>query len=65
VGLFETLDFDERLREMIYLGENLDRLRGECLASRKLSPLLADGARKVLAGVTSVVEVLRVTREKS
>ncbi len=63
VGLFETLELDETLREMIYREENLDLLRARCLATQKLSPLVRDGARKVLEGATSVVEVLRVTRQ--
>ncbi len=64
VGLFETLELDEPLREMIYRGENLDLLRARALATHKLAPLITDGGEKVLAGATSVVEVLRVTRQK-
>ena len=62
LGLFEVLEMDDALRELTYRGEHQDAIRKAALASNRLRPLLADGARKVLAGKTSVSEVLRVTR---
>ncbi len=62
LGLFEVLEMDDSLREMTYRGEGQEAVRRAALASGRARPLLADGARKVLAGETSVTEVLRVTR---
>jgi type II secretory ATPase GspE/PulE/Tfp pilus assembly ATPase PilB-like protein len=53
---------DDVLRDMTFKGASLEQVRTTALASRKLKPLIADGARKVLAGVTHPTEVLRVTR---
>jgi type II secretory ATPase GspE/PulE/Tfp pilus assembly ATPase PilB-like protein len=62
VGVFETMEMDDVLRDMTFKGASLEQVRTTALASRKLKPLIADGARKVLAGVTHPTEVLRVTR---
>ncbi len=62
LGVFEVLEMDEVLREMTFRGASLEEVRATALASRRLRPLLADGARKVAAGSTTVTEVLRVTR---
>jgi type IV pilus assembly protein PilB len=62
MGLFEMLEMDEILRDMTFRGVSLDALRKTALSSGKLTPLLHDGARKVLAGSTSVPEIMRVTR---
>jgi type IV pilus assembly protein PilB len=62
LGVFEVMEMDDVLRDMTFRGAGLDEVRDAALASHKLRPLLADGARKVLAGSTTVTEVLRVTR---
>ncbi len=62
LGLFEVLELDEVLREMTFRGASLEEVRATALASRRLRPLIVDGARKVAAGSTTVSEVLRVTR---
>jgi type IV pilus assembly protein PilB len=62
VALYERLELDADLREQCFRRAPLEELRRQALASGALSPLLKDGARKVLAGVTSVPEVLRVSR---
>ena len=61
VGLFELLELDADLREATFRGESLEAIRERALAAGLLQPLLRAGARKVLAGETSVNEVLRVT----
>jgi type II secretory ATPase GspE/PulE/Tfp pilus assembly ATPase PilB-like protein len=61
-GLFEVLELDEALRELTFRGAGLDEVRKLATSTHRLRPLLADGARKVLAGSTTVTEVLRVTR---
>jgi type II secretory ATPase GspE/PulE/Tfp pilus assembly ATPase PilB-like protein len=62
VAVFETLEMDTGMREDAFHGASLDELRSRGLSSGALRPLMTDGARKVLAGTTSVAEILRVTR---
>ena len=60
-GIYELVLVDDTLREMIH-----DRAAEQLLErhARKSTPgIRADGWRKVLAGDTSIEEVLRVTRE--
>jgi general secretion pathway protein E len=54
--------FDEQLRTMIH---NQDSEQDMTRHARKLGPSIRDdGLRKVLEGVTTLEEVLRVTREE-
>jgi type IV pilus assembly protein PilB len=62
LGLFETLDLDEHLREMVFRGVSLEELRAAALSTRRLTPLIVDGGAKVVQGLTTTTEVLRVTR---
>jgi type IV pilus assembly protein PilB len=61
LGLFELMTMDSTLREMTFRGESTTALRRCAQGSGGMSTLLEDGATKVLAGVTSVDEILRVT----
>ncbi|GIX32529.1 MAG: type II secretion system protein E [Lysobacterales bacterium] len=60
-GIYELLEIDEGARRLIHDGASeaqiLAQLRPRCPS------ILADGWQKCLAGITSVEEVLRVTRE--
>jgi type IV pilus assembly protein PilB len=62
VALFEHLEMDQNLRELCFRGASLEEIRSHALASGALSGLVADGARKVVRGQTSLQEVMRVTR---
>jgi type IV pilus assembly protein PilB len=62
VALFELLEMDAAVRDLTFKGESLDLIRQTAAASGNLRGLLADGARKVLRGDTSTVEVMRVVR---
>ncbi len=62
VALYEYLEMDETLRELCFRRASLEELRDQALSSGALNPLIRDGARKALAGITSLPEVLRVTR---
>ncbi len=61
-GLYELLTVDDPLRRLIHdnAGEHLIRQHAE---SHGMKTLRSDGLRWVLAGETSIEEVLRVTRE--
>ncbi|MBI5853137.1 MAG: type II/IV secretion system protein [Planctomycetes bacterium] len=61
LGIFELMVLDTTLREMIFRGEPDLKLREYARTSGGMRSLLEDGARKVLAGSTSVDELLRVT----
>jgi general secretion pathway protein E len=63
VGIFEILIVDDRIRSLIL--ERADSEGIKTLAvSRGMRTILAAGAEKVRAGITSVEEVLRVTQEE-
>jgi general secretion pathway protein E len=60
-GIHELVEVDEALRRMIH--DNASEADMETYA-RKFSPSIRqDGQRKVLAGLTTLEEILRVTRE--
>jgi general secretion pathway protein E len=61
-GIFELLQIDEQLRSLIHDGASEGRLREHARDLGMLS-MREDGLRWVLAGHTSIEEVLRVTRE--
>jgi type IV pilus assembly protein PilB len=61
LGIFELMVLDNELREMTFRGEPSLRLREYARQSAGMASLAEDGARKVLAGKTSVEELLRVT----
>jgi type IV pilus assembly protein PilB len=65
LGLFEILELDDHLRELVFRGASLEDLRSAALSARRLKPLIEDGALKVLQGQTTTSEVLRVTRAAS
>jgi type IV pilus assembly protein PilB len=62
IALFEHLEIDAELRELVFRGEDQEKLRVAAERGGKLSTLLTDGARKVVAGSTNPTEVMRVTR---
>jgi type II secretory ATPase GspE/PulE/Tfp pilus assembly ATPase PilB-like protein len=49
IALFEHMEMDAELRELVFRGESLEEIRARPRAAGP-APLLADGARKVLAG---------------
>jgi general secretion pathway protein E len=61
-GIYELIEVDDAVRNLIHTGSSEVALERE---ARKTSPSIRhDGARLVLAGKTSLEEVLRVTREE-
>jgi type IV pilus assembly protein PilB len=59
-GIFELLEMDSRLRELTFRGEPHMKIREEAILSGRMTTLLEDGRRKVLSGMTTVREVIRV-----
>ncbi len=60
-GIFELMEMDGTLREMVFRKEPTYKLARYAVTSGGMNTLLKDGCRKVLAGETSIAEVLRVT----
>lgn len=60
-GIYELVLFDEPLRQLIHEGAGEAALTN--YARQHVHSLFTDGREKVLQGVTSVEELLRVTRE--
>ncbi len=61
-GIHEMLVIDDNIRAQIMVRANASQIRQ---ASKELRSLRSDGADKVLAGVTSVEEIVRVTQEET
>jgi general secretion pathway protein E len=60
-GIYELMMIDEEIREMIHLRQTAGIIKQKAI-EKGLQTLRMDGARKVMAGVTTIAEVLRVTQ---
>ena len=60
-GVYELMPISEEIRELIYKRESAGVIKKVAL-NAGLQTLRMDGARKVLAGITTISEVLRVTQ---
>ncbi|MBN2271880.1 MAG: type II secretion system ATPase GspE [Sedimentisphaerales bacterium] len=60
-GIYELLLINEKIQDMIYRRETAGKIKRFALDAG-MQTLRMDGARKVLAGATTVSEVLRVTQ---
>ncbi len=60
VAVYEMLSMDSELRDMTFRNEPTMTIRAQGERSGKLTTMRADGLRKVLDGVTSISELLRV-----
>jgi type IV pilus assembly protein PilB len=63
VGLFELFVMDPQTREITFRGGSTQEIREQARLSGGLRSLRQDGVRKVLAGTTTIEEILRVTGE--
>jgi len=62
VGIFEMIPVDQEVRRMIIGKQDAATIRERCVA-RGMRTMLQHGLDKVLQGVTSLEEVMRVIRE--
>jgi general secretion pathway protein E len=60
-GIYELINVDDNMKTLIHDGASERELELEARTSSK--SIRADGRRQVLAGITSLEEVLRVTQE--
>ncbi|MFC1829873.1 type II secretion system ATPase GspE [Thermodesulfobacteriota bacterium] len=62
MGIFEIMLLDDTLRSMILKTHDANRIKNEALRQNMVT-LLEDGKQKVLKGMTTIEEVLRVTQK--
>ncbi|MDD5134777.1 MAG: type II secretion system ATPase GspE [Phycisphaerae bacterium] len=60
-GIYELMMIDEEIREMIHQHQTAGVIKQKTI-EKGLQTLRMDGARKVIAGATTIAEVLRVTQ---
>ncbi|MBW2315938.1 MAG: type II secretion system ATPase GspE [Deltaproteobacteria bacterium] len=63
VGIFEMLLIDDEIRALVTQNTDAKSIKRKAMALG-MHTLRIDGARKVLAGVTSVAEILRATEDE-
>ena len=62
IGIFEMIKVDESIRKMIVSRKDASYIRDACVRNG-MKTMLDDGIEKVLEGITTIDEVLRVIRE--
>ncbi|MBI5746655.1 MAG: hypothetical protein HZA13_06620 [Nitrospirae bacterium] len=62
IGIYEILLMDDELRQMIMERSDSSTIKNRA-QKKGMKSLKEDGARKVIAGITTTEEVLRVTEE--
>ena len=62
LGIFELMEMDHALREMAFTKTPYNILRRQAINSG-MTTLQEDGARKVLKGITTVEEIIKLTHE--
>jgi general secretion pathway protein E len=60
-GIFEIMIMDDPIKKLILKTSDANQIN-ETALERGMITMLQDGARKVLDGITTIEEVLRVTR---
>jgi general secretion pathway protein E len=60
-GIFEIMIMDDPMKKLILKTSDSNQIN-ETALERGMITMLQDGARKVLDGITTIEEVLRVTR---
>ncbi|BBM82662.1 GspE/PulE family protein [Candidatus Uabimicrobium amorphum] len=64
MGVYEMLEMSPQLRELVFHQASTIKIRDEAKLSGGMATLQEDGVRKILAGTTTIDEVLRVTHAK-
>jgi general secretion pathway protein E len=62
-GIYELLRVDDDIRALIMANVDSNTIKKAAIKDKGMQTLRDDGARKVLAGETSIAEVLRVTQD--
>lgn len=61
IGIFEVLEVSETIKSLIMKRANADEIKKQAV-KEGMTTMIEDGIRKVMAGVTTIEEVLRVAR---
>lgn len=61
IGIFEIMEITEKIKAMIMERKNSDEIKVQAI-SEGMTTMIGDGLRKALTGVTTVEEILRVSR---
>jgi general secretion pathway protein E len=64
VGIFELMQIDDEIRGLVSQNVDSKTIKNKAV-SKGMHALRKDGARKVLAGTTSIAEVLRATEDEA
>jgi len=64
IGIFEVMEITERVRRLIIEKKDSDIIKKETI-SEGMTTMLDDGLQKVVSGITTIEEVLRVTKVES
>lgn len=62
-GIFELMELDNAIREMVFHREPVSRIREHAL-SRGMVTLMEDGKRKLIDGMTSLEEIVSITHRE-
>jgi len=62
LGIFEMMEMTGELRELAFRKASTNKVRDEAIVSG-MRTLREDGVRKVIAGLTTIEEILRITAE--
>jgi type IV pilus assembly protein PilB len=62
IGIYEILEVTKEIGELIMVRATADQLK-EGAKKQKMTTMLEDGFMKVVSGITTIEEVLRVTKE--
>ncbi len=64
-AIYEILPIDDAIRDQIMRRESASRIKKDAVARGALKTLRMDGTAKVIAGLTTVEEVMRITQRDS
>lgn len=62
LGIFEVMEMNEKIKDLVMKKKNADEIT-QMARETGMTSLLEDGVEKVLSGMTTMEEVIRVTKE--
>jgi type IV pilus assembly protein PilB len=62
IGIFEVLDIDDDVRELITNRANADQIKQKAI-DNGMTTMMEDGLKKAIAGKTTLEEIFRVTKQ--
>lgn len=62
IGIFEVLEMEDNIQQLVMEKANADQIRKKAIENG-MTTMLDDGINKVLSGITTIEEIIRVTRE--